>query len=138
VTGSAAVAPFAGDTSVGALGAAGFTVNVAVLVAPLNAAEIVAVVEAVTEVVVIVKFALVEPAGTVTLAGTLVALELSDRATTVPPLGAAALRVTVPREEAPPDTLPGLTETVDRDPACAAGVTFTAANWNTLSIAAES
>ena len=51
-----------------------------------------------TEVVVTVKFRLVAPAGTVTLAGTAVAPELSDSDTTAPPLGAAPVRVTVPVE----------------------------------------
>jgi hypothetical protein len=128
----------AGDSNDGAAGPAGFTVNVAVLATPLKAAEMVAAVEALTVVVAIVKLALVEPAGTVTLAGTLVALEFSDSETAAPPLGAAALSVTVPLEEVPPLTLAGLTEIADSDGDCAAGVTVTDANWNTLSIAAES
>lgn len=65
--------------------------------------------------VVMVKLALVEPAGTVTLAGTLVALELSVIDTAAPPLGAAALKVTVPVEEVPPVTVAGLTETAESD-----------------------
>ena len=42
------------------------------------------------------------------LAGTLVAPELSESDTTAPPLGAAPLKVTLPREEVPPVTLVGL------------------------------
>ena len=109
-TGCAGVALPAGEISVGAAGVveAGFTVSTAVRVTPANTAEIVAEVEDVTEVVVTVKVALLAPAGTVTLAGTLVALELSDSDTTVPPLGAAPVRVTVPVEALPPVTLVGL------------------------------
>lgn len=86
---------------------AGFTVSAAVLVTPAKTAEIVAEVEAVTEVVVTVKLALVAPAGTVTLAGTVAAVELSESDTTAPPEGAAALKVTVPVEELPPWTVAG-------------------------------
>ena len=80
----------------------------AVRVTPPNTAETVAEVEAVTGVVVTVKLALLAPAGTVTLAGTAVAPELSDSDTTAPPLGAAALKLTLPVEALPPVTLVGL------------------------------
>ena len=73
------------------------------------AAQIVTEVEAVTAVVDTVKFAALAPAGTVTLAGTVATAGLVLRsATTAPPAGAAALRVTVPIEAAPPVTLWGL------------------------------
>lgn len=65
-------------------------------------------VEAETELVVIVKLALVPPAGIDTLAGTLTAPELSDRFT-VAVTGVAAARSTVPVAEFPPITLAGLT-----------------------------
>lgn len=67
-------------------------------------------VEAVTEVVVIVKVALVAPVGTVTLTGTDTAVELSESDTTAG-LGVAAAKVTVPVAELPPTTLAGLTVT---------------------------
>ena len=62
--------------------------------------------------VVTVNVPVVEPAATVTLAGT-VALVL-DRATTMPVDGAALVRVTVPVEELPPTTEVGLTLTAER------------------------
>ena len=67
-------------------------------------------VEAATEVVATVKLALVAPIGIVTLAGTVTALELSERFTTAVS-GVAAAKVTVPVEELPPATLVGLTVT---------------------------
>src|SRR5262245_59561671 len=69
----------------------------------------IAVVTVVTEVLVTVKLAVVDPAGTVTLAGTMAAplLLLSD--TTPPPDGAGPLRVTTPCELLTPVTLFGFT-----------------------------
>src|SRR5207247_470826 len=61
-------------------------------------------------VVPIAKFALTAPAVTVTLAGTLATgALLLDSPTMAPPLGAAAVNVTVPVDPAPPVTLVGLT-----------------------------
>ena len=69
----------------------------------------------VTLLVVTVKVALVAPAATVTLAGTVAtAVLLLDSVTTAPPLGAAPLRVTVPCEELPPVTLVGFSVSEDR------------------------
>jgi hypothetical protein len=68
----------------------------------------VAVVFALTALVVTLKLALLAPAGTVILAGTVVAPELSERDTTAPPLGAALLKVTLPVAAVPPVTLVGL------------------------------
>src|SRR3954468_24700730 len=93
--------------------AAGLTVSVAVRLRPAYVAVIVAVVAAVTDVVVAVNVLLVAPAGTVTLAGSATAAESSDKATTAPPAGAAALSVTVPVDELPPTTAVGLSESPD-------------------------
>src|SRR5437870_13862620 len=66
-------------------------------------------VDVATGFVLTVKLALVAPAGTVTLAGTVATpVLLLDRLTTAPPPGAAALSVTVPVDELPPVTLDGL------------------------------
>ena len=86
--------------------AAGFTVSAAVLVTPTKTAEMVAEVEAVTEVVVTVKLALVAPAGTVTLVA-VAAVELLESDMNAPPAGAALVRVNVPCDVAPPVTLVG-------------------------------
>ena len=69
---------------------------------------IVADVALVTELVEIVKVALLAFAGTVTLAGVCAAELLSDRLTTTPPVGAGPVKVTVPVEEFPPTKLVGL------------------------------
>jgi hypothetical protein len=67
-------------------------------------------VDAVTALVLTVKAALVAPAGTVTLEGTLAAaVLLLESVTCAPPMGAGPLNVTVPVEDcAPPITLVGL------------------------------
>jgi hypothetical protein len=49
-----------------------------------------------------VKVPVVEPGATVTLAGVVAEVLLSDNVTTAPPLGAGALNVTVPVELVPP------------------------------------
>ena len=70
-------------------------------------AVITAVVVVVTDVVVTVNEAVVAPAVTVTLPGTLAEELLLAKLTTVPPAGAALLKVTVPRDALPPRTLLG-------------------------------
>lgn len=86
----------------------GLTVSAADLVTPPRTAEMVAAVAVVGALVVAVKVALVAPAGTVTLAGTLAtAVLLLDSVTTAPPVGAAAVKVTLPWEVPPPVTLVG-------------------------------
>jgi hypothetical protein len=69
-------------------------------------------VELLTGEVVIVNVALVLPPGTVTLAGSLAADELSLSDTTAPPLGAGPVRVTLPWEVLPPTTLVGFSDSV--------------------------
>src|SRR5216683_889537 len=80
------------------------------------------VVDASTALVLTVNVALVAPAATVTLDGTLAAaVLLLDSATTAPPDGAAPLSVTVPVEEFPPTTLVGFSVSEER--ATGAGAT---------------
>ena len=93
---------------------AGVTVSVAVLVMPPYEALMVTGVEVVTDLVVTVKVALVAPAATLTLAGTVAAaVLLLESVTTAPPEGAAPVSVTVPCEELPPVTLAGLSASVE-------------------------
>ena len=70
-----------------------------------------AVAAVVPAVVVTVKVAVVLPAATATVAGTAAATSLLVRATEMPPVGAAVLRVTVPVDTAPRATLAGLRDT---------------------------
>ena len=95
-------------------GAGGATVSPAVRVAVPSDAMMVTAVDAVTELAVTVKLALLAPPGMVTLAATLATAELLlERATSAPPAGAAPLRVTVPAEDAGPTTLVGLSARVE-------------------------
>jgi hypothetical protein len=68
----------------------------------------------VTELVATWNAALLAPAGTVTLAGTVaIDLLLLESVTTAPPLGAVPLRVTRPLDGTPPLTVVGLNVTED-------------------------
>ena len=69
----------------------------------------VAVVEDVTEVVKMVNVAVVEPAGTVTVAGSVALLDFEERLIANPPLGAGPLNVTVPVALCPAPTVVGET-----------------------------
>jgi hypothetical protein len=73
----------------------------------------VAVVVEITVVVVSVKLALEFPAITLTLAGRVAEELLLFKATDIPPLGAGALKVTVPVDEVPPVTIVGFSDTAD-------------------------
>jgi hypothetical protein len=106
--------------------AAGVTVSEAVRATPLYDAEIVTDVDELTGLVLTAKVAVVAPLATVTLDGTVATLVLLlESDTTAPPLGAGALKVTVPVDEFPPATLAGLT--LSEDSVAAAGVTVSEA-----------
>src|SRR3989440_13052947 len=90
----------------------------------------VTVVDAVTPLVLTVNVALVAPAATVTLEGTVAAaVLLLESATCAPPAGAGPLSVTVPVEELPPATLVGFSASEARQGggAAAGGTTSKAA-----------
>ena len=87
--------------------ATGLIVSVALRVTPLSVALMVALAVAVTDTVVIVKFAEEAPAATVTDAGTEARVLLLARLTIVA-AGAVALKVTVPVALFPPVTVLGL------------------------------
>jgi len=80
---------------------------------------------------VIVKVPVVDPAGTVMLAGTKAIVPVVHSSIAMPPAGAAALRVTVPVEDVPVVTLVGLTATEERA-TLGDGVTVSAAVLLTL------
>ena len=84
-------------------------------------------VDVATALVLTVKVAVVAPARTVTLAGTVAAVLLLDRETSAPPVGAGPLSVTVPVEELPPVTLAGLR--LSEESVVAGGVTVSTAVW---------
>ena len=88
--------------------------RVAVRVVPSYEAEIVAEVGRRTMDVLTVKDALVAPAGTVTLEGTLAAPLLLESVTIAPPAGAGPVSVTVPVEGVPPMTLVGFSVSDER------------------------
>jgi hypothetical protein len=81
---------------------------------PLYEAEIVAEVGMRTADVLTLKVAVLAPAGTVTLDGTLAAPLLLESMTCAPPAGAGPLRVTVPVDDCtPPITLVGFSISED-------------------------
>ena len=102
----------------------GFRVRVAVSEVPFKVAVIVALVVVATPVVVMVKVAVVAPAATVTVDGGTALVTLEPNETTVPPVGAAPLSVTVPVEEVPPWTDVGATVTLVRAAGLMVSVAF--------------
>jgi len=98
---------------------AGVIVRVVVTGVPVRVAEMVAEVLAFTDKVVMLKFAEVFPAGTVTVDGGVAFALLDANFTTIPAVGAAPLSVTVPVEGVPPVTEVGETATLTK----AGGVT---------------
>ena len=100
--------------------APGVTFSAALCVVP-RVPEIVAVASADTALVFTVNERLVAPAGTVTLAGTATAGELSDSSTTKPPAGTMEFKFTNPSAALPPITLLGFTVTVESEGAVPVG-----------------
>ena len=92
------------------LTAAGLTVKFAVNVSP-RVAEMITAVAAETAVVVTVKVSVVDPAGTVTVAGATAAALLDESVTTSPPVGAGLEIVIVPVVGLPAVTTVGDRET---------------------------
>jgi len=89
---------------------------------------------ALTPVVVIVKIAVVEPAATVTAAGTAATVPSADaRLTTMPPEGAGPVSVRVPLPLTPPTTAIG----PRANPLSAAGFIVSAADWLVPAYVAE-
>ena len=96
------------ELNVSLVSVGGFTVSVALTVAPPAAAEIEGVACALTGLVVTVNVADFAPAATVRLAGTVAAdVLLLARVTVNPPVGAAAFNCTVPFDEVLPITVVG-------------------------------
>ena len=88
--------------------------RLAVLVTPFSVAEIVTVVDFLTPLVETVKVAVLAPATTRTLAGTVAAaVLLLERVTVAPPVGAGPVSVAVPVELLPPVTVVGFRVRVD-------------------------
>jgi len=90
-------------------------VSEAVLVVPVYDAEMVTGVDVATALVLTVNVALLAPAATITLVGTVAAALLPlERETVAPPAGAGPLNVTVPVEGDPPVTLVGFSVSEER------------------------
>jgi hypothetical protein len=95
----------------------------------LYEAETAAEVPTITTDVLTVNVAVVAPAGTVTLEGTLAAPLLLARAICAPPAGAGPLNVTIPVEDCrPPITLVGF-RVSEETVGSAAGITVRVADW---------
>ena len=116
MSGNDTCAPLAGARSVGATGVPpvggaeppACTVNTAPQVV-FSSADTFDCAAVVTALVDTVNVAVVEPAGTVSVGGTVAGL-MADSWTTAPPDGAGAFSVTVAVDDDPPGTLVGLSE----------------------------
>jgi hypothetical protein len=93
--------------------AAGFTVTTVVRAVPFRDAVIVMPALDETPDVGMLKEAVVAPAVTATVAGTLATTALLEDRPTINPFGAGELRVTVPVDGFPPTTVVGLTPTAE-------------------------
>lgn len=109
--------------SVTEMGAGPRTVSDVVTVTPLLVALIVAMAFVAIGVVVTVKVAVIAPATTVTLAGTVAEVRLDESSTIRPPVGAGPDSVTVPVNDAPPRTDVGDTVTLAATGATTVSVT---------------
>jgi len=105
------------------MGAGPRTVSGVVTVTPLLVALIVAMAFVAIGVVVTVKVAVIAPATTVTLAGTVAEVRLDESSTIRPPVGAGPDSVTVPVNDAPPRTDVGDTVTLAATGATTVSVT---------------
>ena len=94
--------------------AGGLTVNCAVFESPLKVDVIVAETTFATALVLTVNVACVDPAGIVTIAGTMVDVEVVDKLTVNPPFAAAAVSVKVAVDVLLPMTAEGLNVSVDK------------------------
>ena len=95
-------------------------------------------VDVATALVLTVKVALLLPAATVTLAGTLAAALLLDSVTCTPPVGAGPLSVTVPVDVCePPVTLVGLNVSEETLGIRVTGVTGSVTVWPLLTCRCE-
>ena len=82
------------------------------------------------------KVAVVAPAATVTEAGTVAAVLLEESVTSAPPVGAAAVSVTVPVAEVPPVTDVGVTDTAE-SAATGVGVHVRVTAWSGVPVQPE-
>jgi hypothetical protein len=101
--------PASCDRDTGGTTGTGVTVSAAVRFTPPYDAVMVADVVAATALVVTAKVALVDPAATSTVAGTVADPLSLVSPTVIPPAGAAPLKVTAPVDAVPPTTVVGLT-----------------------------
>lgn len=101
----------------------GVIISVANFATPEIVANILAVVDFDTAVVGILNVVVVAPAAIVTDDGTVALVLLEVRPTSIPPVGAGPLMVTVPVEGVPPATVDGASEMLERE----GGVTVIAA-----------